>query len=211
MERSLLWKSLQAIARIWTTLQFELKTYDIKNVPKTGGVMLVCNHQSNLDPIVVAVHLRRPVSYMAKKELFDKPGLGWLCRALNGFPVERGTADIAALRQAIRRLEEGYALNLYPEGTRTQDGQIGTLQKGISLILRKSDCPVIPVAIDGSFQAWPGGRKLFASHPIHVLYGKPMSFKGMDADEILRVLDQTLRELLARLRREKPLDNSISL
>src|SRR5580658_503146 len=124
MERSLVWKSLQIVARIGTTLLFDLKTFGTQNVPRQGGVILAANHQSYLDPVLVAVHLRRPVSYLAKSELFENRYLSWLIRALEAFPVRQGEGDISAVRETIRRLGEGYLLNLYPEGTRTLDGQI---------------------------------------------------------------------------------------
>src|SRR5580704_9461601 len=155
MERSLLWKLLQIPCWIVTSLWFDLKVYDVQYVPRTGPVLLIANHQSYLDPVLVAVRLYRPVSYFAKSELFENPFFGWLIRSLHAFPVRQGEADIGAVRQTLERLEQGYILNLYPEGTRTLDGEIGPIQRGIALILRKTQVPVVPVVIDGSFQAWP--------------------------------------------------------
>jgi 1-acyl-sn-glycerol-3-phosphate acyltransferase len=206
MERSLLWKSLQILARFLTTNLFDLKVYGIENVPETGGVLLVANHQSYLDPVLVAVRLRRAVSFMAKSELFENPLLGWLIRSLHAYPVRKGEGDIGAIRQAIQRLNDGYALNVYPEGTRTLDGNIAPLEKGIALILRKVDVPVIPVAIEGSFGAWPKGEKIFHPHPIRVNYGKPLYFKGLPAKEILDTLHFNLVSLHEELKRMKPLD-----
>lgn len=162
--------------------------------------MLVANHQSYLDPVLVAVRLRRPVSYFAKSELFENPALNWLFRSLHGFPVRQGKGDHGAVRESIRRLEDGHILNIYPEGTRTADGEIGPLEKGIALILRKTSVPVIPVAIEGSFQCWPNTQKIPRPGRIRVLYGKPMHFNEMRADEIMTTLDKTLRKLLAELR-----------
>jgi 1-acyl-sn-glycerol-3-phosphate acyltransferase len=206
MERSLLWKSLQILARFLTTNLFDLKVYGIENVPETGGVLLVANHQSYLDPVLVAVRLRRAVSFMAKSELFENRYLGWLIRSLHAYPVRKGEGDIGAIRQAIQRLNAGYALNVYPEGTRTLDGKIAPLEKGIALILRKVDVPVIPVAIHGSFDAWPKGEKVFHSHPIRVNYGKPLYFKGLPAKEILDTLHTNLVCLHEELKRMNPLD-----
>jgi 1-acyl-sn-glycerol-3-phosphate acyltransferase len=206
MERSLLWKNLQVVARISTSLLFDLRVYGIENVPKTGGALLVANHQSYLDPVVVAVRLRRPVSYLARSELFVNPYLGWLIRSLHAFPVRQGyggQGDVGAVRETIRRLEEGHILNIYPEGTRTEDGEIAPLQKGIALILRKVSVPVIPVAIDGSFQCWPYNRKMFRSGHIRVMYGKAVDFSGMKSGEILVGLHQTLKSLLGELRSKK--------
>jgi 1-acyl-sn-glycerol-3-phosphate acyltransferase len=199
-ERSFVWKSLQIIARVGTTLFFNLKTYGRENVPKEGGVLLVANHQSYLDPVLVAVHLYRPVSFLAKSELFENPFLAALIRELHAFPVRQGEGDVGAVKEVIRKLSEGYALNIYPEGSRTETGDIEPLQKGVALIIRRANVPVVPVAIHGSFEAWPKGSAIFHPHPIRVKYGKPMDFTGKKADEIICELEAEMKKLLAELR-----------
>jgi len=199
-QRSLIWKYFQIIARIGTTLLFGLKTYGRENVPKTGGVLLVANHQSYLDPVLVAVHLRRPVSFLAKSELFENPYFGWFIRKLHAFPVRQGDGDIGAVKEVIRRLQEGYALNIYPEGSRSETGDIGPLERGVALVIRKAGVPVVPVAIHGSFAAWPKSDKLFHAHPIRVKYGEPMNLSAKRGDAIVRELEEKLRSMLAELR-----------
>jgi len=199
MERSLVWKSLQVFARIGTTLLFDLKTFDRHNVPRSGGVILAANHQSYLDPVLVAVHLRRPVSFMAKSELFSNRYFGWLIRTLHAYPVRQGEGDVGAVKETIRRLQEGYIVNIYPEGSRTQTGEIGPMEKGIALVIRRAGVPVVPVAIDGSYAAWPKDRKIFRGRPIRVLYGEPMNLSGLKGEQILGRLDRALRSLHARL------------
>jgi 1-acyl-sn-glycerol-3-phosphate acyltransferase len=199
-QRSFVWKALQIIARVGTTLLFDLKSFGRENVPKKGGVLLVANHQSYLDPVLVAVHLYRPVSFLAKSELFDNRYFGWLIRLLLAFPVKQGTGDVGAVKEVIRRLQEGYALNIYPEGSRTENGEIGPMEKGVALVIRRAGVPVVPVAIDGSFEAWPKGRKIFRPHAIKVKYGKAMDFDGKKGEEIVRELERELKELLAELR-----------
>jgi 1-acyl-sn-glycerol-3-phosphate acyltransferase len=160
---------------------------------------LVANHQSYLDPVLVAVRLKRPVSFLAKSELFENPYFGWFIRMLHAFPVRQGEGDIGAVKEIIRRLEEGHALNIYPEGSRTETGEIAKLEKGVALVIRKAKVPVVPVAIDGSFEAWPKGDTLFHAHPIYVKFGKPMNFEGMRGEEIVQKLEDELRRMLAEL------------
>jgi 1-acyl-sn-glycerol-3-phosphate acyltransferase len=199
-QRSFVWKSLQIIARVGTTLMFNLKTYGTENVPKTGGVLLVANHQSYLDPVLVAVRLYRPVSFFAKSELFENPYFGWFIRMLHAFPVRQGEGDIGAVKELIRRLNEGYAMNIYPEGTRSLDGQIAPLEKGVALIIRKANVPIIPVAIEGSFAAWPKGNKLFHASPIHLKYGTPLHLSDKKGEEIIRTLETEIKKLLEEVR-----------
>jgi 1-acyl-sn-glycerol-3-phosphate acyltransferase len=199
-ERSLTWKSLQIIARVGTTLLFDLKTYGRENVPATGGVLLVANHQSYLDPVLVAVHLRRPVSFLAKSELFENPYFGWFIRTLRAFPVRQGEGDIGAVKEVIRRLKEGHVLNIYPEGSRTETGEMAPLEKGVALVIRRARVPVVPVAIEGSFAAWPKDSKVFHAHRIRVKYGKAINFEGKKAEEIIQTLELRLREMIGELK-----------
>ncbi|MGD0388834.1 MAG: lysophospholipid acyltransferase family protein [Tepidisphaeraceae bacterium] len=199
-QRSVVWKLLQIIARVGTTVLFDLKTYGSRNVPKSGGVLLVANHQSYLDPVLVAVHLDRPVSYLAKSELFENPYFAWFIRSLHAFPVRQGEGDVGAVREMIRLLEKGNVLNVFPEGSRTETGEIAPLEKGVALVIRKAGVPVVPVAIDGSFAAWPKDAMIFHPHPVRVRYGKPIDFHGKKGQEIICTLETELRSLMAELR-----------
>jgi 1-acyl-sn-glycerol-3-phosphate acyltransferase len=198
-----IWKLAQTLCRIVTTVLFDLKVYGLHNVPKTGGVLLVSNHQSYLDPVLVGVRLERPLSYLAKSELFENPVLNWLIRALHAFPVRQGAGDVGAVKETIRRLQEGRALNIYPEGSRTPDGTLQPIELGVALVVRRAKVPVVPVILDGSFRAWPKGRKLFRAWPIRMSYGPPMDMSRMKAEEIGRTIETTFRQMLADLRKNK--------
>jgi len=203
MEESLVWKSLKVVTRILTTVLFDLKTYGRGNVPSRGGALLVANHQSYLDPMLIAVQLRRPVCFLARSSLFTNRYFGWLIRTLHAFPVRQGEGDVGAVKEAIHRLREGHVLNIYPEGSRSETGQIGPMEKGVALVIRRAGVPVVPVAIDGSFQAWPRDRILFRPHPIRVLYGPAMDLSRCSAEEILSRIDAALRGLLSQLRQRR--------
>jgi 1-acyl-sn-glycerol-3-phosphate acyltransferase len=207
MKPTLNFKSLQVIARLWTTLMFDLKVYGAHRVPQEGGVLLVSNHQSYLDPVLVGVRLRRPLSYLAKSELFKFPPFAWFIRSLGAFPVKQGSGDIGAMKETIARLQDGHALNIFPEGSRTETGELMPMEKGVALVIRKAKVPVVPVVIDGSFEAWPKQDKVFHSSPVRVYYGHPMDLSKLDRDEILETIDRTFRKMLTDLREGKmPLD-----
>ncbi len=199
-QRSFMWKSLQIVARIFTTLWFDLKVYGREHVPKHGGVLLVANHQSYLDPVLLAVRLNRPVSYMAKSELFANRFFSWFIRSLHAFPVRQGEGDVGAVKETIRRLKEGHLLNIYPEGSRTKTGELGPIMPGVALIIRRAGVPVVPVAIHGSFEAWPTGTSMFHPAPIRVMYGPPLQVENMKAPQIVALLDKTLREMMEKLK-----------
>jgi 1-acyl-sn-glycerol-3-phosphate acyltransferase len=206
MERSLFWKCAQVIARIGTTMLFDFKTYGRENVPPKGGVLLLANHQSYLDPVLVSVHLSRPVSFLARSNLFENPYFGRFIRLLHAFPVRLGEGDVGAVKEMIRQLNAGNVVNVYPEGSRTNDGEIGPIEKGVALVIRKADAAVVPVVIDGSFRSWRKGSKIFRPHPIRVIYGPPLELEGMKADQIVREIESALRSLMAELREKRAVE-----
>jgi 1-acyl-sn-glycerol-3-phosphate acyltransferase len=194
------WKSLQALCRVITTCMFDLKVYGAHRVPAEGGVLLISNHQSYLDPVLLGVRLKRPLSYMAKSELFRNPVFAWLIRSLGAFPVKQGAGDVGAMKETIARLQEGRALNIFPEGSRTETGELLPIEKGVGLVIRKAKVPVVPVVIDGSFGAWPKGHKLFRSHPIRILYGHPIDMSSMDREQIIQTIGPMFTAMLSELR-----------
>ncbi len=197
---SVAWKLAQVLCRILTTVLFDLKVYGHKNMPRTGGVLLVSNHQSYLDPVLVGVRLDRPLSYMARSGLFRNPLLAVVIRWLNAFPVRQGEGDVGAVKETIARLQEGHALNIFPEGSRTEDGTLLPMEKGVGLVIRRAKVPVVPVVLDGSFQAWPKGRVIFRPAKIRMLYGKPMNLSELKGDQIVATIDRTLHEMFAELK-----------
>jgi len=205
-ERTFHWKCMQSTARFLTTLLFDLKVDGLHNMPprarapQRGGVLIVSNHQGNLDPVLLAVRLKRPLNYIAKSELFENRWADFMLRAVNAFPVHQGTGDVHAVKETIHRLQAGHLLNIYPEGGRTPDGEIGELQRGVGLIIRRAGVPVIPAVICGSYEAWPIHRTVFRPWPIRVRFGAPIEFDGMDEDQIITTIDRTLRGMFEESR-----------
>jgi len=196
----LMWKLAQLLVRVWTTVMFDLKVYGLDNVPRTGGVLMVSNHQSLLDPLLLGARLRRPMSYMAKSELFTNKAFARLIRSVGAFPVRQGAGDVGAIKETVARLQEGRMLNIFPEGSRTEDGQIGPMQPGVALVVRRAGVPIVPVAIDGSYEAWPKGSRSFRRHPIRLVYGPPLDVTGMKADAVVKLIDRSIRKLFEQLR-----------
>ncbi len=128
--RRLLWIVARALFRMMFVLAFRVRVFGQLNVPRRGGVLIVSNHQSYLDPILLSLGFERPVSFMARRTLFRNRAFGRLIAAVNAFPVTRGGVDTAAMREAVRRLQSGECLVVFPEGTRTSDGKIAPLRPG---------------------------------------------------------------------------------
>ncbi len=191
----------QAVARILCAVIFGLRVCHRDRLPKTGGVLVVSNHQSFLDPILAAVGMPRPFHPMARESLFRFKPFGWIIRSLYAFPVRRASADLGAVREALRRLKEGHVVLMFPEGTRTRDGSIGRLQGGPITIAARAGVPVVPMVIDGAFESWPRGRAVPAPHRVLVAIGTPLSPEEAAAGDP-EVLMETLRDQMLELQVE---------
>jgi len=197
------WSLWRAMLRIVVTLMFDVKVYNRHHIPKTGGVLMISNHQSYADPVLIGAYLRRPMSYLAKSELFRNRIFGWWLLKLRAFPVKQGTGDVGAVKETIRRLKQGHMLNIFAEGGRCSDGEIGPIQSGAALVVKRAGVPIVPCVIDGAFEAWPSNRKFPKCHPIRVMYGPPLDVEGMSAKNITALIDRTLRAMFAELRAKR--------
>ncbi len=153
---------------------FRGRVFGTARVPRRGGVLLVSNHQSFLDPILATLALPRECHYMARDTLFRHPLLRRVIEFLNAFPVKRAAADIGAIKETLRRLRAGALVLAFPEGTRTTDGSIGPMHAGVVLLARKARVPIVPALILGAFESWPRTAKLPRPHPVLVAYGDPV-------------------------------------
>ena len=179
---------------------FGFQAFRTDRVPETGGLLMLSNHQSFLDPPILGCKLRRPMASLGKSELFGWAPFAWTIRQLNAFPVKQGKSDVGAMKESIRLLKAGWLLNVFPEGGRTPDGRLQPAQKGAGLMVRRAGVRVIPAVIDGSFDAWPRGQRLPRPHQIRVLYGEPADIGHLKADDIRKWIDDTLARLFDDLR-----------
>jgi 1-acyl-sn-glycerol-3-phosphate acyltransferase len=196
---------IRHVAGILCIALFDLRVDHRERLPRTGGVLVISNHQSFLDPILAAVGLGRPLHPMARETLFRFPPFAALIRSLYAFPVRRSSADLGAVREALRRLKDGAAVLMFPEGTRTLDGSIGPLQGGPITIAARAGVPVVPMVIDGAFEAWPRSNRLPRPHRVRVVYGKALSAAEAaagDPDALMGILRQRMLDLQAELRRK---------
>jgi 1-acyl-sn-glycerol-3-phosphate acyltransferase len=197
----LLYRMFKAILRGTALVGFDFKAYGVKHIPMRGGVLIVANHQSYLDPAVLGINIRRPCSFLAKSELFENRIFGGTIRRLNAFPVRQGEGDVGAVRETIRRLQDGHILMMFPEGGRTEDGRIAPMQGGVGLIVRRAgpNVKVVPAAIYGAYEAWPKHRKVPRCGKVRVKYGPAMSLADLKASKVVERIDGEIRRLFAEL------------
>jgi 1-acyl-sn-glycerol-3-phosphate acyltransferase len=167
---------------------FQGRIYGAENVPRVGPLVLVSNHASDFDPVLVASCVRRPVAYMAKQELFKVPVLSTLIRLYGAFPVNRGAADRSAIRAALNSIEAGWATGVFLQGTRTPDGRITEPKLGAALIAQKAQVPLLPICMWGTEKIVSKGQYLPKRTPITVRIGELIAPpKAGDRTELLAV------------------------
>jgi 1-acyl-sn-glycerol-3-phosphate acyltransferase len=149
---------------------FGLDLVGVENIPRDGAVIITPNHQTYADPPMVTIPVRRPVYYMAWSRLFEIPGLSWAIRRLRAFPVRLESQDPRAAREAVRLLEAGEALMIFPEGGRSRDGSVQPFKPGAFRLAVALGVPILPVTIDGATRAWPPGQILPRPGAIRITY-----------------------------------------
>lgn len=187
----------QIISRGIFELAFCGRALDTRRVPQEGPVLLLSNHQSFLDPVLVALPIPRECAFMARDTLFKQPQFSQLIRYLNAFPVKRGTADVGAIKESLRRLKRGEAVVAFPEGTRTSDGEVGPMQPGAVLLARKSSAPIVPVNIHGAYEILPRDSKRPRRGRICVSYGQPISPDDLSAMTDNEAIEEVRQQIIA--------------
>ncbi|HEY3762512.1 MAG TPA: lysophospholipid acyltransferase family protein [Verrucomicrobiae bacterium] len=168
--------------RVMYATYFRWRVYNPERVPQTGGVILAANHSSFLDPPLVGSGLSRGINYMARESLFRFFGIGALLRSWNAVPVDRDGGGASGLRNILNRLLDGGAIILFPEGTRSPDGKLQPARSGIGLTVVKSQAPVVPVRVFGTYEAWGRDKKVPRPKSVAVKYGMPMQFEKLRAE-----------------------------
>ena len=172
------WLFFRALYRFY----FRWRVFHPERVPLTGSAILASNHASSLDPPLVGAALDRQIAYLARETLFRFPPLGWLLRRWKYVPLDRDRGSAAGLRVILDRLCAGDAIILFPEGTRTLDGQLQPARAGIGFIAIKSDAPVVPVRVFGTFEACGKGVHLPRPRRVMVKFGEPLRFERLRAE-----------------------------
>ena len=197
----MLYAILKPFAVALMRLLFRLEGRGAGHVPARGPVLMVANHSSFLDPPLVGGMAPRQLSFMAKAELFRVPLLGALISRLNARPVRREGADAGALRTALRILQDGGVLLMFPEGTRGPEGILREPKPGAAMLAVLSGAAVVPVFVKGSGQAWPRGQRLPKPAKVVVAFGPPMVFERRSPDGRKMDYAAVSRQMMAAIAR----------
>lgn len=166
---------MRVIARLFTDVVIE---GDVSAIPRSGAVLVAANHASNADPVLIGGFLNprlgRPLNWMGKRELFDWPAISWLARHGGVHPLDRGAADVEGFRTAMRILDGGHILAVFPEGTRSPDGKLQAAKDGVAVLAARSGALIVPIGLIDSDRLWPRGRRIPVRTPrVTVRIGEP--------------------------------------
>lgn len=187
---------MRALFRGAAVAFYRYRCFGSEHVPSRGTVLLLSNHQSHFDPLVIGVATNRRLNFLARETLFHFAPLGWFITSVGSIPIDLKGVGLSGLKETLRRLKRGEAVVLFPEGTRTSDGRVAALQPGFCALARRSKATLVPLAIDGAFDVWPRHRRLPRLGEIHLQFGP-----AIGPDEVARFDDDALVEVvLARIR-----------
>lgn len=188
------WLLLQPIVKIF----FRLSVRGLEHLPKSGAVVIACNHASFLDPPLIALAMPRQIFFLARKTLFKNKLFGGFIKYYGAYPVSR--SDARGMLTALRLLKDDKPLLLFPEGTRTLDGKLQPIKTGTAWLAVHGNCQILPIWIEGSYQSFPKGNKYPKPAKITVEIGtliNPKDIIGNNEDEIILNTTKELQNVMS--------------
>jgi len=177
------------LVRLIFSTYFRGEVYNAHNVPERGPVIIASNHVGYIDPFCVGAAVNRRICYLCRESAFKWPIIGYLLKKWNAVPVDRDGKNPRGLKAVLDRLKDGEAVMLFPEGTRTYDGNLQRAKPGIGLLVAQSQAPVLPVRIFGMWEAFNRHMKFPRPKKVKVVFGELISF-----DEKIEKLKNSDRE-----------------
>ncbi len=191
------------LSKLLAKLLFRFRVVHGERIVENGGAILAMNHQSFLDPPLAGICCKRAIHFLARKSLLKWPILGPIFPKLNVVPVDQDRADMSALKTVIKLVKAGECTVVFPEGSRTLDGQLQPAQPGLGLIIAKTLVPVVPMRIFGAYEAFPRGSTFPKPHAITVVVGEPIYFTEADlvggGRDVYQKLSERVMERIAAL------------
>jgi 1-acyl-sn-glycerol-3-phosphate acyltransferase len=197
---------LRQVCRLLGVLLFRLRCSGRAYQQVTDGALVCANHQSYFDPVLVGLAFDRRLNYLARKSLFSVPGLRQLIEYLDAIPIDRDGLGLQGIKETLKRLKRGEIVLMFPEGRRTDNGEVSPLKPGFVALVRRARKPLIPVGLDGAFDAWPRNGTWPRLEPIHVCIGQPLTAHQIAQwtdEQVIAELERRIRQLHQQARRER--------
>jgi 1-acyl-sn-glycerol-3-phosphate acyltransferase len=173
-ERNLFFHTLRSIVRFLVRIAFPIRIFGMENIPKEGAAVVMANHTSFLDGIILEMFPRRLVRFMTKNSQYKGAFVGWFLLKGGTFPVRRYTTDILAIRNAIRIIQQGHLMGIFPEGERSWDGRMLPMKRGAVRLILALGVPIVPVGVSGAYGLMPRWTHSIKRVPVTIRFGKPV-------------------------------------
>lgn len=194
---------VRLVCRLLATALFRIRVRGRQWVPREGGVLVLANHQSHFDAALIGVACDRRLNYLARDSLFAFTPFRWLIESLDAIPIDREGLGLSGLKETLRRLKNGELVLIFPEGTRTRDGEVAPLKPGFSALAKRAGVPLLPVAIEGAYQAWPRRHRLPGISTIHIQFGEPLRAAAageLDERQLVAEIERRIRDCHSQAR-----------
>lgn len=198
------YKAIRISASLAGTICFRVRWTGAEHLPATGGALICANHQSYFDPVLVGLTSPRRMNYLARDTLFLNPILAPLIRFLDAIPIDREGGGLAGIKETLRRLKAGEQVLIFPEGTRSRDGEVSPLKAGFCAVARRSKVMLVPVGVDGAYQAWPRTARLPRPGRMAVVIGEPLSpehIASLTDEQVVKELETRIKSCHAQARK----------
>ena len=190
---------LRCLVYLFFTIFYGVRFYGLNNLPESGAVVLISNHQSHFDPPLLGAGLRRRCNFLARKSLFRFKPFAWLIDSLDAIPLETHGIGFAGIKESIKRLKNGEILLVFPEGARTWDGKIAPFLQGSLTLAQRTKAAILPAAISGCYEAYPRTKKYPSLWGrFRVVFGQTILYeesKDLSEEELRRLCESKIAEL----------------
>lgn len=190
--------------RMLFVVVYQIRVHGLKNYPVHDGFLICANHQSFLDPIVLGVVCPRPINFLGRSNLFRFKPMGWFLKWNDTIPIDRDNNSLGGIKEALRRLKRGESVMIFPEGTRTRDGELQPIKPGFCALARRTRAPLVPICFAGAFEAMPRTRPIPIPGTIHAVIGEPIEFeqyKDLSDEETVKLLTDVMESCFQQARR----------
>ncbi|HMO15273.1 MAG TPA: lysophospholipid acyltransferase family protein [Pirellulaceae bacterium] len=194
---------MRIVFRLSAMVFYRYRYFGAHHIPETGGGLICSNHQSNLDPALVGIISKRHLNFVAKDALFFFP-LNVIIYLLDAIPVTQEGMSIAGIKETLKRTKRGELALIFPEGHRTHNGDLLPFMPGFITIARRTKVPLIPVGMDGAYQAWPRHRSFPLPGRVVVVAGEPIhpeQYLSLTDEQIIELLQSRIRECFEEAKR----------
>ena len=196
------YQGVRICVRFAAVMVYRLKASGTENIPSEGTVLVVANHQSHLDPPLVGCCSRRRMNYMARASLFKFAPFGWYIRSIDAYPIDLEGSRLSGIRETLKRLKRDEMVLVFPEGSRTFDGEMQPFKPGFVALAMRSRATILPAAIEGAYHAWPRKNRFPGLGRIHVHFGEPIrpeDVRTLNENELQELVERKVRECHALL------------